>query len=212
MIVERNLVIEGKYVRLEEVCPKYFPKVIEWRNNPENNRFLNQPFKLTMELQQKWYEEKYLNDLTQGLFIIIDKEKIKKSTRYKEQLLILLQYLFINEKYIAIRADLQRLIEKTAIGQIAAEPASSYFSPMDYFIINARVKGGNSGSPVINEYGKVVGMVFEIPFDSKGGSDSGRYDIMGFGICFPSKYIEELQEEHSTQLLKECQGYFAFND
>lgn len=72
--MERNLVIEGKYVRLEEVCPKYFPKVIEWRNNPENNRFLNQPFKLTMELQQKWYEEKYLNDLTQGLFIIIDKE------------------------------------------------------------------------------------------------------------------------------------------
>lgn len=73
MIVERNLVIEGKYVRLEEVCPKYFPKIIEWRNNPENNKFLNQPFKLTMELQQKWYKDKYLKDLTQGLLIMIDK-------------------------------------------------------------------------------------------------------------------------------------------
>lgn len=70
----RNLRLEGKYVYLEEVQPKYFPYIIEWRNNPENNKFLNQPFKLTMELQTKWYEEKYLNDMTQGLFIMIDKE------------------------------------------------------------------------------------------------------------------------------------------
>lgn len=70
---DRCLVLEGKYVRLEEVQPKYFPYVIEWRNNSENNRFLNQPFKLTMELQTKWYEEKYLKDFSQGLFIMVDK-------------------------------------------------------------------------------------------------------------------------------------------
>lgn len=70
----RNLRLEGKTVVLEEVQPKYFPYVIEWRNNPENNRFLNQPFKLTMELQTKWYEEKYLSDMSQGLMIMIDKE------------------------------------------------------------------------------------------------------------------------------------------
>lgn len=69
----RNLRLEGKYVYLEEVQPKYFPYIIEWRNNPENNRFLNQPFKLTMELQTKWYEEKYLNDFSQGLFVMVDK-------------------------------------------------------------------------------------------------------------------------------------------
>ena len=68
----RNIVLEGKFVRLEEISPKYFSKIIEWRNNPENNRFLNQPFKLTMKLQKKWYEEKYLNDLTQGLLVMID--------------------------------------------------------------------------------------------------------------------------------------------
>lgn len=70
----RNLRLEGKYVYLEEVQPKYFPYIMEWRNNPENNKFLNQPFKLTMELQTKWYEEKYLQDLTQGLFVIVDKQ------------------------------------------------------------------------------------------------------------------------------------------
>ena len=70
----RNIVLEGKYVRLEEFSPKYFEKVIEWRNNPENNKFLNQPFKLTMELEKQWYEEKYLNDMTQGLLIMVDKK------------------------------------------------------------------------------------------------------------------------------------------
>lgn len=73
----RNIVIEGKFVRLEEICPKYFSKLIEWRNNPANNKFLNQPFKLTMELENKWYKEKYLNDMTQGLFVVIDKKKDK---------------------------------------------------------------------------------------------------------------------------------------
>lgn len=66
--------IIGKNVILDEVQPKYFEKVIEWRNNSENNKFLNQPYKLTLELQQKWYET-YLQDDTQGLFILIDKEK-----------------------------------------------------------------------------------------------------------------------------------------
>ena len=74
--MRENIILEGKFVRLEEICPKYFAKVIEWRNNPENNRFLNQPFKLTMELEEKWYREKYLNDYTQGLLIAVDKEKI----------------------------------------------------------------------------------------------------------------------------------------
>lgn len=72
--MRKNIVLEGKFARLEEISPKYFSKVIEWRNNPENNRFLNQPFKLTMELEKKWYEDKYLNDMTQGLFIMVDKK------------------------------------------------------------------------------------------------------------------------------------------
>lgn len=67
--------LEGKTVILEEIQPKYFSYVIEWRNNPELNKFLNQPFKLTQELEQKWFEEVYLKDDTQGLWIIIDKEK-----------------------------------------------------------------------------------------------------------------------------------------
>ena len=70
--MSRNVRIEGKFVILDELQPKYFKYIIKWRNDPELTRYLNQPFKLTMELQTKWYEEKYLNDKSQGLFVMID--------------------------------------------------------------------------------------------------------------------------------------------
>lgn len=71
---KRNVDLTGKFVVLKEVRPEFFKYIIEWRNNPDNNKFLNQPFKLTMELEEKWYKEKYLNDMTQGLFIMVDKK------------------------------------------------------------------------------------------------------------------------------------------
>lgn len=73
--MDNKLVLEGEFTILEEICPKYFPYVIEWRNNKENNRFLNQPFELTMELEEKWYNTVYLPDPTQGFLIMIDKAK-----------------------------------------------------------------------------------------------------------------------------------------
>lgn len=66
-------ILIGEHVILEEINPQYFNKIIEWRNNPENNKFLNQPYELNLELQKKWYEN-YLQDDTQGLFILIDKQ------------------------------------------------------------------------------------------------------------------------------------------
>ena len=35
--------IEGTAIRLEEVEEKHFRYIIDWRNDPENNRYLNQP-------------------------------------------------------------------------------------------------------------------------------------------------------------------------
>ena len=79
----------------------------------------------------------------------------------------------------------------STLGQIVA-CVGSYMSKLDFFVISARVKGGNSGCPVINPEGKVIGVVTQIPFDNQGGSDTGRYDIMGYGVCLPSKYIHRL--------------------
>lgn len=64
---------EGRMVYLTPLEERYFPYIIDWRNDPENNRYLNQPFVLTMEKQQAWYET-YLTDATQGLLIVVDKK------------------------------------------------------------------------------------------------------------------------------------------
>lgn len=98
--------------------------------------------------------------------------------------------------------------QKASIGQIAAE-VGSYMTKLDFFVITARVKGGNSGGPVINNEGYVVGTVFQIPFDSQGGSDGGRYDIMGYGICLPSKYVNDLIENRDIHQLALKDGYYT---
>ena len=69
--------LEGRSVILDEIQPKYFSYVVEWRNNPELNKYLTQPFKLTVELEKKWYEENYLQDDSQMLWILIDKKNLK---------------------------------------------------------------------------------------------------------------------------------------
>ncbi|MCR5467576.1 MAG: hypothetical protein K6F37_01335 [Lachnospiraceae bacterium] len=65
--------IEGKTVILEEIAPPFFSFVIEWRNNKENNRYLNQNFLLTNEKEEEWYESVYRKDATQGFLIMIDR-------------------------------------------------------------------------------------------------------------------------------------------
>ena len=73
----KEINLRSKFVSLRSINESDFARLIEWRNNPEINRYLNQPYKLTMELQYKWYVEKYLksNDI---LFII----PIKKTKKY----------------------------------------------------------------------------------------------------------------------------------
>ena len=69
MILNKQLT--GSFVILKEITPDDFDVVIKWRNNPELNRYLNQPELLTLDSQQRWYES-YLMDKTQILYIIND--------------------------------------------------------------------------------------------------------------------------------------------
>ena len=71
------LYLVGQSVVLKEVVPKYFPYIIRWRNDNELNRYLNQPYELTIELEARWYENVYLKDMTQGLLLMIDKQNQK---------------------------------------------------------------------------------------------------------------------------------------
>lgn len=69
----QQLYLNGQMVNLEEVTESYFHYIIAWRNDPVNNRYLNQPFHLDMEKQRAWYEH-YMADDTQGLLVVVDKE------------------------------------------------------------------------------------------------------------------------------------------
>lgn len=69
-----NIVMEGRYVRLEEVQPKFFSHIVKWRNSKDVNPYMVQPFVLTEELEQEWYN-KYLREENHCMFVLIDKEK-----------------------------------------------------------------------------------------------------------------------------------------
>lgn len=77
---------------------------------------------------------------------------------------------------------------KSTIGTNVGE-TKDYLRNLDCFLISARVKGGSSGSPVINEYGEVCGIVVSLPNDIK---NPDRIDLMGYGACLPSIYIDEM--------------------
>ena len=70
-----NLELIGNKVILTEIVPEYFSDVVRWRNNKELNKYLNQPKELTVESEENWYRQKYLQDDKQGFMIFLDKEK-----------------------------------------------------------------------------------------------------------------------------------------
>jgi serine protease Do len=66
----------------------------------------------------------------------------------------------------------------TSVGEIVgAEKAT--LDKNDYFLLSARVKGGNSGGPVVSERGSAVGIVSATP------SDGNALEAFGYGLAFP---------------------------
>ncbi|MDB9310031.1 serine protease [Aphanizomenon sp. CS-733/32] len=78
---------------------------------------------------------------------------------------------------------------KSTTGQIIAEE-KAYLDAQTYFLISARVKGGNSGGPVINQYGKVIGVVCQLPAEAE-----ARPDILGYGCVIPTETLFDFLQE-----------------
>jgi serine protease Do len=70
-------------------------------------------------------------------------------------------------------------------GQLIGEN-ESYLDRQNYLLISARVKGGNSGGPVLSKRGEVVGLVANAP-----SSDSSEIDPLGFGKAIPGPVIQQ---------------------
>lgn len=76
-------------------------------------------------------------------------------------------------------------------GQIVAE-AQEIWSKENLFLITAKIRGGNSGGPVINRFGHCVGIVSGKPF-----SEGSAYDDLGYGTAIPAKFAIEMLENLS---------------
>jgi serine protease Do len=78
-------------------------------------------------------------------------------------------------------------IMKLSIGEIIGKD-KSYLDQINYFLVNAKVKGGNSGSPVINKRGHIVGIIVQIPIDIQ---DQTQLDKLGYGVAVSIEIIIE---------------------
>ncbi len=61
-------------------------------------------------------------------------------------------------------------------------------------LITAKIRGGNSGGPIINNKGMVVGVASNIP------TGEGKYDDLGYGTVIPIKFAKDIINSLSTEL------------
>lgn len=75
------------------------------------------------------------------------------------------------------RATVSSIPTRGAIASLADQYISKDIGSL--MLVTARIRGGNSGGPIINDNGAVVGIAFSEPFSE------GDYDEMGYGIAYP---------------------------
>jgi serine protease Do len=75
---------------------------------------------------------------------------------------------------------------KVSKGKIVAEERTLW-DPETNYLINARVKGGNSGGPIINNLGFAIGMIVDIPLNP---DDQEKIDHLAYGVALTGRRIK----------------------
>lgn len=64
------MMYRGKKIYLDAVGREDLPLLMKWRNNTEFRKFFREYRELNMDMQEKWYESKVLNDSSTEMFAI----------------------------------------------------------------------------------------------------------------------------------------------
>ena len=88
------------------------------------------------------------------------------------------------------------------VGNIAAQGDTIQHTSL--FLVTARIKGGNSGGPVINSRGEVVAIAC-----ADTDLSEGDYDKLGYGVATPAKYLLEIM---TKPIVDELTGIVIFKD
>lgn len=87
----------------------------------------------------------------------------------------------------AERAAISSIPTRGAVASLADQYLSPSVGPL--MLVTARIRGGNSGGPIINSNGQVVGVAFSEPMSE------GNYDEMGYGVAYPISVLGQLLED-----------------
>lgn len=100
---------------------------------------------------------------------------------------------FITAEKAAI-STISKLRMTPTKGAITAMAPNVYtYRNTDLLLVTARIKGGNSGGPIINKRGCVIGVAFSQPH-----SEGDCYDDLGYGIGMPITVLNDIINEHNT--------------
>ena len=101
-------------------------------------------------------------------------------------------FLTVEKATISSKASSRLTPTKGAIAAYGYE----YLDKIDAMLITARIRGGNSGGPVINQNGCLVGITCQLPdTDPKNGNDD-----FGYGVAVPVKHLAEILDTKTKQL------------
>lgn len=82
-----------------------------------------------------------------------------------------------------------------SVGTIAAI-AQDFWLKENLMLITAKIRAGNSGGPVINNKGEVIGISSYLP------TGEGNYDNLGYGTVIPVEFLDSIIKENFTEFDK----------
>ena len=108
------------------------------------------------------------------------------------------------EKAIVASIPSSRLAK--SVGAVAAI-ADEIFAKESLFLITAKIRGGNSGGPVINYKGEIIGVSTQEPL-----VNSNEYDDLGYGVAVPIKFVIDIREGKGVELNMKGISFIDFTD